>query len=143
MKIITSYQCEICKREYDNIPDATECEAKGIPDEKSIPIGLMYPIFHNGFVGIFALAKLKISDGHYLQKSSWASRTPKYSVGIYGGKLGSLSSSGGYITLEYFKERPITKELMETNEFKNMVSVLKINNITPSYYNEKGELIKI
>lgn len=77
MKIITHYQCEICKRQYDNPKDAQECEARGYPTP--LPIGLIFnnPAKEEFYSNMtFAIAKVckDIYDPHSLDYSLWATR---------------------------------------------------------------------
>ena len=70
-KIITQYQCEICKERYEKEPDAIECESKGIPD--LISIGTIFSMGVGDMV--FAVIKqLPNQYGHHHGYLTWGCR---------------------------------------------------------------------
>lgn len=148
MKVITQYQCEICKKRYDTEKQALACEARGVPDLNKYPIGLMYQyIMHGSFVGIFSIAKLEISDSHTVSIASWAirdSKVARYSLGdqLVGGSMEFMYTTPEALDsfIDFYK---IEDKYVRSSEFKEMVEYLKKKKITPQYYNEKKELITL
>lgn len=148
MKTIIEYQCEICKKRYQSKKSAEHCEASGLPDTTALPIGLMYEYNHNGYVGIFAVASVKLSelDPHSLEWSSWAVRTSRYSpYSLDDEKCGSNDfQKTDTDSMDKFKEYyRISKSKVGNNEFTKMACYLKEKGITPFYYNEKKEKITV
>lgn len=151
MKKIVQFECEICKHKYESEKEAVDCEALGKFNGSKYPAGLMFEYHHHDFVGIFSFpAKPKANDyghkgGHIGESAWWACRTEKYKGDTLGKDL--CGHSYLYSDEKGFNEwkdlNIVTKEKVKCPEFKRMVAYLKSKNITPSYYNEKGELIKL
>ena len=136
MKVITEYQCEICRRTYPTKELAEECEKEGVFDISKYPIGLMYSWHHNGYVGIFAINEcIKSSASNHLGNiSTWCYRTKGYPPHT----LGEHSCSyPHYLKNSEQTILTIPKDEVGNKEFTNMVAYLKENSITPCYYEEE------
>lgn len=144
MKVIVEYQCEICKKKYEQKDNALECEGKGIADENNMDfIGLMYEHVHNGYVGIFAIGRISKSyNPHQLEFSSWAFRCDPYPLRTIDDNF--CGSGSDYVPKDisnfYGK---ITKSKVGNREFNLMVDYLKSKGIQPKYLNENKELIYV
>lgn len=145
----TFYQCEICNSKYNSPESALLCESKGFADVSKYPIGLMYEYNHNGFIGIFAIAKVEPShfDKHTVNLLSWAFRVPGYPASTIGEEL--CGGSNDYRKcddesfLKWLDYHHITKSKVGCVEFKKMVDYLKSINIVPVYYDENKNKITL
>lgn len=139
MKRVIKYMCEVCNKEYATSKEAIECEAKGKPNPKDFPIGLMHEIHHHGYVGVFAIAQLHdFHNPHLGMVSWWACRL---------NKSDSLNDEhcGGSNDLvcdpaEYVEDHFLTQEKLKSAEGKRMVAYLRSKGITPRYYDQFGKL---
>lgn len=148
MKTILEYQCEICTTRYPSAEQALKCEADGRFDPKKFPVGLMYSLFHHGYVGIFAIypggATEYHRQGHVGQISWWACRAPGFpgdSLGDEHCGNGGLYRSSDKALKEFNAYHHMSKDKVGSPEFKRMVNWLNTQNIKPMYYNELGDLI--
>lgn len=144
MKIITQYQCEVCNKRHNTEQSAAACEARGTFDPSIYPKGLMYEYSHNGYVGIFTHAEVACypNDPHLGYAYNWACRDR--TTNHNGDSVGEEKCGGNfmYTDVKAWSDRLfITKEKVNGPEFNRMVSFLKSEGITPSYYNEDRELI--
>lgn len=97
MKTEIKYICEICGGKYANAQEAVDCELKGKANTKELPVGLIFPYAHNGFVGVFAVAKNEVSqyNKHFINETMWACRVTKG----FGDSLDNqMCGNGGYLT---------------------------------------------
>jgi hypothetical protein len=149
MITLIEYQCEICNRKYLDAQSALECEAKGLANTETYPIGLMYEHHHNGYVGMFCIAEVTPSEynKHYVNISSWACRMPgfpPFSLGKEkcGGSLDYIGTSSEAFA-QFISYHKVTKDKIGTKEYNLMVDYLRKAGITPQYYNESKELITL
>lgn len=148
MKTIIEYQCEICRTKYKIQEDAMACEKQGVFSTDKFIQGLLFEYNHNGYVGIFAFpeaAKPYERDSHLGKSVNWACRNNRYGDSLGDEKCGGngfLKTDTDYFNrwVEYHK---ISKEHENGLEFNRMVNFLKSQNITPTYYNHKKELITV
>lgn len=143
MKI--KYVCEICGNMFDREEEARECEARGVFDKTKFPIGLMYRYDHGGYVGIFAVAEYTHSLSHAGGWNSYACRESS----LHGDTLNGAVCQGGYLTtnprkLEVWVEcHHLTSEDLQRNEAKRIIIYLKSLGITPSAYDETGQIFVV
>ena len=84
MKELTKYQCEICRKLYDNKNDAIACESKGVPELYPIGMIFMYPNIKDIEI-IFAVIKQNFGcydGGHHHSYLTWACRDRKKKNGL-------------------------------------------------------------
>ncbi|RJX20354.1 MAG: hypothetical protein C4570_03860 [Ammonifex sp.] len=67
------YQCEICRRIFQEKEEAERCEARGKPQE--YPVGMLFASGYSDIV--FAVARNNV-DGHANFISAWAARDNGY-----------------------------------------------------------------
>lgn len=144
----TKYTCDHCGHSYTDKEDAIKCESTGAyTPHTEYPKGLMYEYHHHGFVGIFAIAEDNVFDTnkHLGQHSLWACRTELFNCGDSLGN--SLCGSGSLIRSgekdKWIKFHKITDAKVGCPEYIRMVNFLKGEGITPTYYNEAGELVTL
>lgn len=143
MTTIVEYQCDLCRQKYDHAAQALACENRGIADPSAYPIGWVFEYHHNGFVGIFCIAKVVPSDRdiHSLRISHWAIRMPgfpKYSLNedLCGGS--SYNRTDQESVNQFIKHHYVTNEKTEIHEFKEMIEYLNGRGISPFYYTPQG-----
>jgi len=128
MKVITEYQCAICKRRWDTEEDALSCEARGVQD--AVPVGCIHGnnrpgAFYDGIV--FAVAACTV-ECHYRYLALWACRDAPIGVGDSLGK--ERCGSGGPARL--------TEHDAHVNRgmpaFRRMVEWLRSQGIEPTMW---------
>ena len=144
----TKYICDLCGNSYGLASAAQTCEAKGkyIPYTE-YPRGLMFEYHHHGYVGIFAIAEDRTYDSnqHLGEQSWWACRSVAFNCGDSLGK--SMCQGGGLHRAgelaKWITNHKITPEYVGFPEYTRMVEFLSSQGITPTYYNELGELVTV
>lgn len=143
MKKIVEYQCEICHKKYLQENSALDCEALGIAEINDKPIGLMYEYYHNNYIGIFAIGKLRTGySPHQLEFSSWGFRCEPYPYSTVGDNFCGTGSDYFPKDIKNFRGK-ISEQNVGNAEFNLMVEYLKSKNITPKYFNDQRQLIEI
>lgn len=144
MKTIITYQCEICKKQYDKKAAALKCEAQGNFNTDHYPIGLMFEYHHNGYVGIFAVADPKQQpDSHNAYSSWWACRSAENGCGdsldhLCGGDfLYNKEEEGFKLWVDWRRIKDF-----KSAEIIRMAKFLRSQGIKPVYYDENYELVE-
>jgi hypothetical protein len=114
MKTIIKYQCEICGDIYGSAKEAIECEAKGEPDLKKYPKGMLFTWYKDI---TFAIVKTYKNE-HFVGASFWACRDN--GAGDNAGKGADTCGNSIFILN---KDKGIPNPHHPT--FKRMVKVLK------------------
>lgn len=93
MKIVTWYECDVCRARYCTPEEAFACESKPAPPV--YPIGLIYGNHQDSMYRniTFAIATEEL-DGHMNISSSWACRDNSY-----GDSLDECTCGSGHLIL--------------------------------------------
>lgn len=130
MKKIVRYECEICNCEYENIEDALECEARGLP--VFYPIGTIWGNHNEGSFYeeiTFAVAvNRSVKHSHSNYGGSWACRDNGA-----GDTLGKSKCGSGTLRLTEWHN----KLNPEHPTFKRMVAYLESEGIDVRVWNGK------
>ena len=142
MKKIVEYQCEICKNRYKTEREALNCESKGVFDFTRYPIGLLSKVqWDDNHYGIFANAQTeRYHNPHLASEKMWAYRSNE---NISNSKIDLWNwefCGSGFISDHKYNN--FTKEDLNLKETQWLIKQLKMNNITPSYY-EGDKLVKL
>ena len=141
MKEVTKYQCEICHHVYNTEKEAGDCEAKGIPKKEDFPTGLMFIYSDNEKIAIYAVS----NDGFCMGGHEFVVNL--YRTFILTDKFDSFTNPFASVYLhsinQFKKDHYISGDITFNGAFGRMVSALKEKNITPSYYNEQGDLVQV
>lgn len=142
MKKIVQYQCEICKNRYKTEEEALNCELKGVFDFTKYPVGLLSKVqWNDNHYGIFVNAQTERYDNpHLASEKMWAYRSNE---NISDSKINLWEwgfCGSGFIS--DYKYNNFTKKDLDLRETKWLIKQLKMNNITPSYY-EGDKLVKL
>jgi len=123
MKIITTYECEICGEHSNDMDRIKECEARGRSDYKKYPIGMIFcNASEKNYKDItFALTKT-YANGHFVGALWWACRDN--SAGDNAGKGAPLCGDSIFVINHYGIPDP------NHPTFKRMVKVLKKEGIS-------------
>lgn len=150
MKVITTYQCEICRQEYSTEKQALQCEQRGWFNSDKYPKGLMFQYYINDYIGIFAIPNdIKPTNGgynrgHIGESSYWACRDKtKYNGDLLGEEMCGYDyfKSDEESFAHWIKYHHISEDKVGCEEYNRMVDFLKSKGIQPSYYNQNGEFI--
>lgn len=148
MITIIEYKCEVCHRKYATAEMALICEASGVFDNTNYPIGLMFPYFHHGYCGIFAIAsyvKPYENDRHMGITPWWACRRE----GLPGDSLGESvcgseflrSDTGSF--MRWVEYRHMHPDLIGNAEFERMKQWLISKGFRARYYTKEAKLIEV
>ena len=80
----TFYQCSLCKKEYTDIKEAEECNARSIQNDVGIQVGDIVKVTMGECKGLLGkVTGISIADkywGHYFWEKYW--HTPVYTIEI-------------------------------------------------------------
>ncbi len=129
MKIITKYECEICKTQYEKEEDAFNCETRGHDKEYKIGTLIAQDFYKNI---IFVLMRNR-SENHLNWKYYWAFRDTKV-----GDTIGKEFCTGDINP--FTKYHKIEEKDKEIPAFKRAIEYLKEQNITPYIWDGEKEV---
>lgn len=137
------YKCDICKTIHTTEKSALDCEAQGVFDVSEYPIGTMFEYHHNGYIGVFAIATVDGGhlNGHLGQTRLWAARVTGYGDSLEHVCGGDLVRTGSFEKWRSF--HVLTDEKVNTPEYDRMVTHIRSQGITPTYYTKSGQLISL
>ena len=144
MKVIYSYQCEICEKKYNTPEQAIECEERGMFDLTKYPVGLLsYHKWREDFYGVFANVCSEVySNPHLFSPSFVAYKSNENFEEDINIEEFQKCSSGNLISNENAVNfHGIDKTTLELRETKWLIKQLKANGIKSCYYNEQKELV--